>query len=98
MLTLTPTLTLALTLTLTLTLPLTVTLAQPLPLPLTLTLTQTLTRKRGSIKAAKARQARVSDALMMKGGAQIASPKLGDLYIDIYGFPNAKVPKPEPQH
>ena len=94
MLTLTPTLTLALTLTLTLTLPLTVTLAQPLPLPLTLTLTQTLTRKRGSIKAAKARQARVADALMMKGGAQIASPKLGDLYIDIYGFPNAKVPKP----
>jgi hypothetical protein len=48
-------------------------------------------RKRGSIKAAKARQARVADALMMKGGAQIASPKLGDLYIDIYGFPNAKV-------
>ena len=98
MLTLTPTLTLALTLTLTLTLPLTVTLTLPLPLTLTLTLTQTLTRKRGSIKAAKARQARVADALMMKGGAQIASPKLGDLYIDIYGFPNAKVPKPLPQH
>ena len=94
MLTLTPTLTLALTLTLTLTLPLTVALPLPLPLPLTLT----LTRKRGSIKAAKARQARVADALMMNGGAQIASPKLGDLYIDIYGFPNAKVPKPLPQH
>ena len=96
MLTLTPTVTLALTLTLTLTLtlPLTVTLTLPLPLPLTLT----LTRKRGSIKAAKARQARVADALMMKGGAQIASPKLGALYIDIYGFPNAKVPKPLPQH